>query len=197
MIQDHDAVGQRHRLDLVVRDVDRRRRDTLTQALDLGAHLHSQLGIEIRQRLVEQEHLRVAHDGAPHRHALPLAAGELARHARHQRVDVEDSRRVFDAPADLALGDAAIAQRERHVLEHRHVRVERIILEHHGDVAILGVEFVDDPAVDPDLARRDVLEPGDHAQQRALATTRRAHKDDELAVGDFEVDAVHDGDIAI
>src|SRR5439155_11552267 len=127
--------------------------------------------------------------------ALPLAAGELARHARHQRVDIEDSRRMVDAPADLGPGDAAIAQRERHVLEHRHMRIERIILEHHGDVAILGIEFVDDPAVDPDLARRDVLEAGDHAQQGALAAARGANEDDELAVGDFEVDAVHDRDL--
>jgi hypothetical protein len=49
------------------------------QLLDLGAHLHAQLGVEVRQRLVEQEHLRVAHDGAAHGDALALAAGELAR----------------------------------------------------------------------------------------------------------------------
>jgi hypothetical protein len=103
---------------------------------------------------------------------------------------------MVDAPADLALGDAAIAQRERHVLEHRHVGIERVVLEHHGDVAILGIEFVDDPAVDPDLARRDVFQAGDHAQQGALAAARGADEDDELAVGDFEVDAVHDRDLA-
>ena len=47
------------------------------QLLDLGSHLHAQLGVEIRQRLVKQEHLRVAHDRASHRDALPLPAGEL------------------------------------------------------------------------------------------------------------------------
>ena len=46
---------------------------------DLAAHLHAQLGVEVRERLVEQEHLRVAHDGAAHGDALPLAAGKLAR----------------------------------------------------------------------------------------------------------------------
>ena len=49
------------------------------QRLQLGAHLHAQLGVEVGQRLVEQEHRRLAHDGAAHRHALALAAGELAR----------------------------------------------------------------------------------------------------------------------
>ena len=74
-----DLVGHRHRLDLVVRDVDRGRLQPLVQFLDLGAHRHAQLGVEVGERLVEQEHLRVAHDRAAHRDALALAAGELAR----------------------------------------------------------------------------------------------------------------------
>jgi hypothetical protein len=45
------------------------------QLLDLGAHLHPQFGVEIRQRLVEQEHLRIADDGTAHGDALALAAG--------------------------------------------------------------------------------------------------------------------------
>jgi len=70
-----DAVGHRHRFDLVVRDVDGRGLEALVQRFDLGAHRHAQFGVEVRQGLVEQEHLRVAHDGAAHRHALALAAG--------------------------------------------------------------------------------------------------------------------------
>ena len=49
------------------------------QALDLDAHLRAQLGVEVGQRLVEQEHLRVAHDAAAERDALLLAAGQLLR----------------------------------------------------------------------------------------------------------------------
>jgi hypothetical protein len=48
-------------------------------SLDLGPHLDAQLGVKVRQGLVEQEHLRVAHDGAAHRHPLALAARQLAR----------------------------------------------------------------------------------------------------------------------
>ena len=47
-----------------------------------------------------------------------------------------------------------------------------------------------------DVAGGDVLQPGDHAQQRRLAAAGRADEDDELAVGDLEVDAVHDLDLA-
>ena len=47
--QQHDAVGQRHRLDLVVGDVDHGLAQLLVQALDLAAHLVAQLGVEVAQ----------------------------------------------------------------------------------------------------------------------------------------------------
>ena len=69
-------VGQRHRLDLIVRHVDQCRAQPPPQLRDLEPHLDPQLGIEIAERLVEQKHLRVAHDGAADGHALPLPARE-------------------------------------------------------------------------------------------------------------------------
>ena len=76
--------------------------EPLVQLLDLGAHGDAQLGVEVRQRLVEQEHLRVAHDGAAHGDALALAARELARIAVEQRVEPEDLGGALDALVDLA-----------------------------------------------------------------------------------------------
>ena len=69
-----DLVRHGHGLDLVVGDVDGGGLEPLVQFLDLGAHRDAQLGIEVGERLVEQEYLRVAHDGAAHRDALALAA---------------------------------------------------------------------------------------------------------------------------
>src|SRR5258708_2274382 len=74
----HDLVGHGHRLDLIVRDVDRGRLQPLVQLLDLGAHLHAELGVKVGQRLIEQEHLGIAHDRAPHRDTLALAPGDLS-----------------------------------------------------------------------------------------------------------------------
>jgi hypothetical protein len=45
------------------------------QARQLGASLHSELGIQVRERLIEQERLGLSHDGPAERHSLPLAAG--------------------------------------------------------------------------------------------------------------------------
>ena len=132
---DRDAVAHRHRLDLVVRDVHRRDRELPLDARDLGAHLHAQLRVEVRERLVHQEDLRLAHDRASHRHALALAAGELARLAVEVVDEADDARRLLDPPPRLRLRHLPHPQREADVLRDRHVRVERVVLEDHRDVA--------------------------------------------------------------
>ena len=194
-LHDDDAVGHRHRLDLVVGDVDRRRLQPLVQGLDLGAHRHAQLGVEVAQRFVEQKDLRIAQDRAPHRDALALPARELARMPVEQLVEVEDAGGVVHALRGERRVGVAQPQAEAHVLADRHVRVERVALEHHRDVAVLRFEIVDHLAVDRDLAAGDFFEAGEHAQQRALAAARGADEHDELAVDDVEADAMQHLDL--
>ena len=87
----HDLVGHGHGLDLVVGDVDGGHLQPLMQILDLGAHLHPQLCVEVRQRFVEQEHLRIADDRPPHRHALALTARQLPRITAEELAEPEDA----------------------------------------------------------------------------------------------------------
>jgi hypothetical protein len=72
VFQQHDAIGECHRLDLIVGNVDDGLAQPLMQAFDLTSHLVAKLGIEIGQRLVEQEQAGVANDCASDRHALAL-----------------------------------------------------------------------------------------------------------------------------
>ena len=69
-----------------------------------------------------------------------------------------------------------------------HVRVERVGLEHHGDLALGGRQVVDLASADGHPAGVDGLKSGDGAQQRGLAAARRPHQHDEGAVLDDEVD---------
>ena len=76
-----------------------------------------------------------------------------------------------------------------------HVRIERVGLEHHGDVAVLGRQVVDDGG------RRCEISPAVMSSRPAimrssvrLAAAGRADQDDELAVVDREVDAVQHAD---
>ena len=102
LAHDGDAVAHRHRLDLVVRDVDRRHAEVALEAGDLGAHLHAQLRVEVRERLVHQERRRLAHDRAAHRDPLALAARERARLALQERLEAEDPRRVARRAASIS-----------------------------------------------------------------------------------------------
>ena len=63
------------------------------ELLELLAGRRAQLGVEVRERLVEQEDLRLADDRARERDPLALAAGELARLAVEQAADAEQVRR--------------------------------------------------------------------------------------------------------
>ena len=77
------------------------------------------------------------------------------------------------------------------------MRIERIILEHHGDVALFGRHIVDDALADGDLAAGDAFEPGDHAQKRGLAAARRADQHDEFAIRDIDAHTMEDLGAAI
>ena len=91
VVHHDDLVGHGHGLDLVVGDVDRGGLQPLVQGLDLRPHRDAQLGVEVRQRLVEQEHLRVAHDRAAHGDPLALPARELLGVAVEQRRQARGS----------------------------------------------------------------------------------------------------------
>jgi hypothetical protein len=150
----HDAVGQRHRLDLVVGHVDGGHRQLMAEVLDLRPGRDAQLGVEVRQRLVHQEHVGLAHDGAGQRHALPLAARQLGGLAVQEIVQFHHGR---GAAHLLVMGrrvDTAHLQRKADVLVDVHVRVERVGLEHHRHVPVLGIEMGHHLAADQDLAPR-------------------------------------------
>ena len=156
------------------------------QAAQLSAHRDAQLGVEVAQRLVHQERLRLAHDRAAHRDPLPLAAGQLAGLAVEHLLQAQDARDLVDPRGDVALGRLAQLQAEAEVPAHRQMRVERVVLEDHRDVALARVEPGDVPAADVDRAGRRLLDPGDQLEQRRLAAARRADEHHELALVDIE-----------
>ena len=77
------------------------------------------------------------------------------------------------------------------------MRVERVGLEHHRDIAGARRQIVDGLAADLDHAVADILEPGDHPQRRRLAAAGRTDQRDKLAILDLKIDAMHDVDIAV
>jgi len=195
VVQDHDSVAHGHGLDLVMGNVNKRGLETLMQLEDLHASLDPQLGVEVGKGLVHQEHLRLADDGPPQRDALPLAAGERLGFPIQIGIEPQDLGRLANPFVDLGFRRLAQLQAEREIVVHRHVRIECVGLEDHGDVPVLRGDVVDDAIPDEHLAVRDLLQAGQHPQGGGLARARGTDQDHELLVFDLHAHVVDD-DIA-
>ena len=160
------------------------------ETADLDPHLDTKLGVEVRQGLVEEEHLRPPHDGPPDGDALTLAAGERRRFPLQVLVELQDMAGFRDLGLDLGGRVAVHLEAEAHVFLDGHVGIERVGLEHHRNAALGGVEPRDVTGADVDLSFGRLLEPGDHAQERGLAAARGAHEDAEFAVLDLKIHPV-------
>ena len=66
--------------------------ESLMQLGDLGAHLHTELRVQVGERFVHQEDLRITDDRAAQGDALTLAAGKRLGLAVEELLDVQDLR---------------------------------------------------------------------------------------------------------
>ena len=196
LIHHGDPVAHAQGLDLVVRDVDRRRVEALQQRLELRAHLEPKQGVEVRERLVHQQDVGLRGDRAGHRDTLALPAGELRRVAIEERLDVQELGRGADALVDDGLLLLLHAQPEGDVVVDLHVREDRVALEHHRDPPPPRCEVGGLAVADEHASLVHVLEPRQAAQQRRLAAPGRPEQDDELLVLHLEVDPVHGRELA-
>ena len=94
----------------------------LVQTLQLHLHALAQPRIQVRQRLVEEQHVRLGHDRACQGGPLLLPPRKLARIAVAERPELDQLQclahpRGLPGPVKTVLH----AQREADVLEHRHV----------------------------------------------------------------------------
>ena len=112
VVENDDLVGQSHRLRLVMRHIDHRRAKIGVELRQLEAHLHAQFRIEVRQRLVEQENLGLAHQRPADRHSLTLTAGKLGRAAIEMEFELQDAR-DFLRSLVLNLFSTGLRRRER------------------------------------------------------------------------------------
>ena len=97
VLHNDDAGAHGHGLGLVMGNIDEGGLQALMQLGDLGAHLHAQLRVQVGERFVHQEDLRIADDGAAQSDALTLAAGERLRLTVEKLLDAQDLRGLANA----------------------------------------------------------------------------------------------------
>ncbi len=142
--------------------------------------------------------LRSLRSSAPSGSSRRSTAGRLARaRARATRCcwppDISDGKppveagqtdelEVLTRPAgDLGRRQLLHPQAERDVLGDGHVREQGVVLEDGVDVALVGRQVVDRPALDAQLARGHRDEPADEVEGRRLAAAGRSEQAEELA----------------
>ena len=123
---------------------------------------------------------------------MALTTGKLARFALQQRFQFKGARCRFDLAGDFFFVRPRQVEREGHVLAHRHVRIQRVGLEDHGQVTLGRAEIGDVTAIEFDFPAADFLQSRNQAQQRGLAAAGRADENDELPVADIQIDALDD-----
>ena len=152
-LHDRDPVSHRHRLSLVVGDVEGRGPEPPMQRHQLGACRGPERRVEAGERLVEQEDPGPSDDRTPQRHPLrwpPRGPWRADPGARAGPGPPRPPSRASPSPPAPPCGPEA----ERQVLEDRQMRIEHGVLEDHRHVAIARRQPVGPPAVDPDDSPR-------------------------------------------
>ena len=171
------AIGQHERVVAVMRHADDGQvRQALVQRLQFAAHRCAQVGVERRQRLVEQQHVRLDHECARQRDALLHPARQLRGQVMARIAELHELQRIGDAARHFRRRHAACAQPECDVLEHRQVREQRVILEQQTKIALVRRRIGQVASGHGQRAGQAVglHEPGDEAQQRGLAAAALA-----------------------
>ena len=196
VVHDDDPIRQRHRLDLVVRHVQGRRVHAVVQGAKLAAHELAHLRIQGAERLVHQERLGFAHDGAAQGDPLAVASRQSRHPPVEKVVDTKQRRGLLDAPPAFVARHSTALQGEGDVVVDLHVRIQREELEHECDVAARRPQRRHILAVEQDLPRGRELEARDHPQRRRLAASGRTQHDEELPALDRERRIVHGHEFA-
>ncbi len=170
-VEEHDLVGDGQCLALVVRDEHRRDAEALDERADPDPGLLAQLGVEVGERLVEEDHRRLVDEGAGDGDALLLAPRELGGIAFAERPEPDAVEGRLHLGPDLRLGRPAQAQAVGDVLEHGTVGPQRVGLEHEAEIPSLRRQ-VDLGGRVEDRAAVDADRPGEGSSRPAMERSR-------------------------
>jgi len=137
---------------------------------------------------------------ARQRDPLALPTGHLAGPVRCVVLQPDLAQRLGHCPLSLHPVEPAPLQREPDISGDRHVRPQRVRLEHDADVTIFGCDKAPCPGdhvcAKSHGARLWPVESGEHAQQRRLAAAGWAEHDKELTRRDRHADLIQCAKIA-
>ena len=180
-VHNDDLVGDGHGLGLVMGDIDGGDARLLLNAADLGTHGDPELGIQVGKRLVKQQHTGLHNQGSCQGDTLLLAAGKLVRHTGFHAGQAHQLQDVRYLLLDDILGKLTQLQAIGHIVKNIVVGKQRVALEHHGGIPLVGGQLIDLLAAQPDTALVGAFKAGDHTKRCGLAAAGGAQQCDEAA----------------
>jgi hypothetical protein len=192
VIEDRHPVGEEQRFIQVVCDEHDRDGELAAQLGELGVETLARGAIDRRERLVEQEHVGLAREGAGDGDALLLPTREVRGQPVLESVEMH-AREQIERPA-LACVARHVDHRLHHVRGRGEVREQAVMLEHEPDPPLARGEIDARARIEPgypvgtDVALLRPGQPGDRTQDRRLAAARRADEREQLLRRAVELD---------
>ena len=181
VVHDNHAVAHSERLFLVVGDVDKGDAGTLLNTLQLDLHILAQLEVEGAERLIEQQHTRLAHQRTCDGDTLLLTAGKTGHIAVLKAAQADQLEHFCGFALDICAVQLFDVQTECNILRYVQVREQRIALEYGVDLALIRRNIVQALAVEEYIAGIRLLKAADDAQCGRFAAAGRTQQSDELA----------------
>ncbi len=191
ILHNYDAGTHGHSLGLVVGYVDEGGLQSLMQLGDLSSHLNAELSIEVGKRFIHKEDLGLTNNCTAESNALTLTAGKSLGLALEKVLDIEDTGGFLNALVDLGFGGLAELKTKGHVVIYSHVRIQGVVLENHGDIAILGSYVVYELVADVKLAVGDLFKTCYHSKSGGLSAARGADQNDKFLIFDVEAEIAY------
>ena len=176
----------------------------LLDPLELDLHVLAQLQIQGAQRLVQQQHLGLVHQGPCDGHPLLLAAGERVRLSVFKALETHDFQHLQDPGADLLFGkaDGPLAggipgiwnpfepQAESNIFKDVQMWKKGVLLKHGIDLAPVGGNVINPHTVEQDVSRRGGREAADNAQRGGFTAPAGSEQCEEFLVVDIQIDVI-------
>ena len=173
VFQHHHPVRHRQRFFLVVGDEHKGNAQLPLQPLELHLHGAAQLEVQGRQGFVQQQHFRPLYHRPGNRNPLLLAARKLMRFTPGKVFQLHHGQGFFYPLADFLFWPFLHLQAIGHVVEHRHMGEQRVVLEHRIQRTVLRRRMGQILPAKGDGPFIRVLETRHHPQQGGFSATGR------------------------
>ena len=130
----------------------------------------------------------MTNDGTCQSHPLFLSTRKLPRQPVEILLDIHCCRRLLDLVIDGRVLLVLHLHADTHIVVHRQIAVQRVILKYDGNIPLHWRTVVDHLAVQQQLAGGDLLQARQHAQNGGFSTAGWSHKDDKLAVIHIQIE---------